>query len=96
MLKRSDLESLPFKGVPTDPILTASIQPDRVQEIEVRGDHLYLPIMHGSDECDIPLISVVQSQQMFYHQGRGEARNFLVGGPIYIYIYSSSICAHVK
>ncbi len=60
MIKKSDLESLPFKGVPTDPILTASIQPDRVQEIEVRGDHLYLPIMHGSDECDIPLISVVQ------------------------------------
>jgi hypothetical protein len=25
-------------------------QPNRVQEIEEKGDHLYLPIMHESDE----------------------------------------------
>jgi hypothetical protein len=45
-----------------DPILAFSVQPDRVQEIEGIGDHLHLSIMHGSDEGNIPLISVFRKQ----------------------------------
>jgi hypothetical protein len=52
-----------WKG-PIDPTLATLIQPGRVQEIEGRGDHLYLPIMHGFDEGNIPLTSVVRHQHL--------------------------------
>jgi hypothetical protein len=64
MIKSSNPKSLTFRGDPTDSILAISIQPNSVQEIEERDDHFYLPIMHRSDEGDIPLICVVHNQQM--------------------------------
>jgi hypothetical protein len=47
MIKKSNLECPPFgrEQHPIDPILAHSIQPDRVQEIEEKGDHLHPPIM---------------------------------------------------
>jgi hypothetical protein len=55
MIKRSNLECLPFGRDATNSILTTSIQTGRVQEIKELSDHLHLPIMHISDQSDIPL-----------------------------------------
>lgn len=60
MIKSSNLKCLPFGRDLTDPMLTPSIEPNGVKEINKQNDHFQLPIMHGYDKSNVRLTGIIR------------------------------------